>query len=82
MHTIHALIAVGLLQQESTKLGKMGSLILDKELESQGYESSPAEKIGHKIRQDLGHVIQDTKLDTIKKLERKRLDYEIIKDNA
>ena len=60
----------------------MGSLVLDKELESQGYESSPAEKLASKLRQDLSHVIQESKLDTIKKMERKKLDYEIIKDNA
>ena len=37
--------------------------------------------IKSKFRIDLGQIIQDSKLDTIKKIERKKLDYEIIKDN-
>lgn len=55
--------------------------MLDKELNSQDNENSLTEKIASKFRKELGNVAYESKLETIKKIERKKLDYEIIKDN-
>jgi len=45
------------------------------------HSKSTFDKISHKMRLDITAAIQESKLEAIKKLERKKLDLEIIKDN-